>query len=324
MATFKLKSVASWTNRHGTPVHYFRKRGSAKIRIRGNPGDATFMADYHACLSGAPLPERSKPQLRQIRPVTDSKSLGWLCQQYIHHHTFKDLDDKTRKPRISILNQLCAMPLAEGSLKKLGDLPFEEMPSKVIRRIRDSKADTPSAANNWLKAIKALFAWAIEEEHASHNPARDVPKLKEGGDGFHTWTLEELTKWEAFYPIGTKARLACALLLYTGCRRTDVVSYAPQDVKDGFLTYTQNKNRNRKPVTLTLPILKPLANIIAASEVGPSTFLVSDHGEPFTIEGLDAGFANGRGLPGCRNVPRMGCARQAPCAVPKAAQLLIR
>lgn len=302
MTTFKLKYVTAWVNRHGTAVYYFRKPPeNRKVRLPGNPGDLLFINTYHALLHGMTPPRaQPRPTVREVRPITDRKSLGWLCQQYFRHNAFTSLDDKTRKPRISILEQICAIRVQGGGT--IGERPFEEVTSKLIRRIRDNKSDTPAAANNWLKSIKALFAWATEEEHATHNPARDVPKLKEGGDGFHTWTLDELAQWEAAYPVGTKARLALALMLYTGCRRADAVFYGPGDIKGGLLTYTQNKNRNNKPVTLILPVLKPLANIIAASEIGSQTFLVSEYGEPYTIEGFGRRFrkwAHAAGLPQC-------------------------
>ena len=39
---------------------------------------------------------------------------------------------------------------------------------------------------------------------------------------FHTWTEDEIAQFEAHWPIGSKQRLAFALHLYTGQRRSDV------------------------------------------------------------------------------------------------------
>jgi integrase len=86
----------------------------------------------------------------------------------------------------------------------------------------------------------------------------------------------------------TKARLAFALLLYTGQRRSDVIRFGKQHAKAGVLTFTQYKGRNRKPHKLTLPILSALQKIIDASPCGDMTFLINDLGRPFT----DAGFGN--------------------------------
>lgn len=104
MAHIKLIYVSSEVSRHGKAVHYFRKRGMDKcVRLPGKPGDADFMAAYHACLAGQPLPPQHVPEIRQVVPVTDRKSLRWLCQQYLTSRQFQALDVKTRRPRQSIL-----------------------------------------------------------------------------------------------------------------------------------------------------------------------------------------------------------------------------
>jgi integrase len=85
------------------------------------------------------------------------------------------------------------------------------------------------------------------------------------------------------------ARLAMTLMLYTGCRRADAVRLGPQNIKDDFLTYTQQKNRIRKPVSLTIPVHFDLRRVIEATPmVGVRTFLVTSFGKPFS----EAGFGN--------------------------------
>jgi integrase len=89
-------------------------------------------------------------------------------------------------------------------------------------------------------------------------------------------------------PIGTKARLALALLLFTGQRRSDITRFGRQHVRSGKLTFTQHKGRNRKPKRLVLPILPALLRIIDASPCGDMTYLVNERDRAFT----DAGFGN--------------------------------
>ena len=48
--------------------------------------------------------------------------------------------------------------------------------------------------------------------------------LRYATDGFHTWTPDEVKQFEAHHKIGTKARLALALMLYLGVRRGDAVT----------------------------------------------------------------------------------------------------
>jgi site-specific recombinase XerD len=103
------------------------------------------------------------------------------------------------------------------------------MPTSKVRALRDRKAELPEAANGRIKALRQVFKYAIAAEHpgAERNPARDVPYMKTGSQGFHTWTIDEVLQYAKKHPIGTKAYLALALLLFTGQRRSDVVSIWP-------------------------------------------------------------------------------------------------
>ena len=95
-------------------------------------------------------------------------------------------------------------------------------PVSVVRARRDQNADRPEAAKAMVKALRQLFIFTIEYDLANGNPAKDVPYLKSHSEGFHSWSMEELTKFEDRHPIGSKARLALALLLYLS-RRMDML-----------------------------------------------------------------------------------------------------
>jgi integrase len=146
------------------------------------------------------------------------------------------------------------------------------------------------------------LAWGIEQEHVSSNPARDVPYLRSVSDGFHTWEVEEVKQFERRHPIGSKARLALALLMYTGVRRSDLVRLGRQHLRDGWFKIPVQKNRSRKPVTVELPVLPALGEIINASSTGNLTFLVTQFGKPFTANGFGNWFrrrCNEAGLAQC-------------------------
>ena len=85
-------------------------------------------------------------------------------------------------------------------------------------------------------------------------------------------------------------------------RRSDVVPLGRQHVRDGWLRFTQQKNRSRKPITLQLPVLPALQAIIDASPVGDMTFLLTAQGRPFTANGFGGWFrerCNEAGHPQC-------------------------
>jgi integrase len=121
------------------------------------------------------------------------------------------------------------------------------------------------------------------------NPARDVPLLHpKRARGFPTWTVADIEKFEKRHPVGSKARLALALLSDTGVRRSDVVQLGKQHMRNGWLVFRQFKVRNRTPLTAEIPALPELQIIVDASDTADLTFLVTEHGRPFTA----AGFGN--------------------------------
>jgi integrase len=162
------------------------------------------------------------------------------------------------------------------------------MQSRHVRALRNERVDRPEAANAIVKALRQVYSHGTEAELVDHNPARDVAYIRSGSQGFHSWTLEEVQRYEERHPIGTKARLAMTLLLYTCQRRSDVILFGRQHVRDNWLTFTQQKNRKRKPISLSIPIVPALQAIVAASPCGDLTFLVTEFGRPFT----PAGFGN--------------------------------
>jgi integrase len=176
----------------------------------------------------------------------------------------------------------------------MADCPLDRISGKHIKMLRDRKAKVPEAANTRLKALRGLFKWALADIDLATrfptgiNPARDVQSFRTYSTGHHTWTLEEVTQFETAHPPGCTARLALALLLFTGQRKSDVIAFGRQHVKNGWLHFTQFKNRNRRPVTLDLPILPELQAAIDAGPCGNLTFLVTANSKPFT----SAGFGN--------------------------------
>jgi integrase len=180
--------------------------------------------------------------------------------------------------------------------------PIEKVTAAIVMMLMDRKADLPGAANNRKKYLSALFGWGVKARHMKANPARDAERVGYATDGFHTWSMEEVRQFEARHPVGTKAHLALALLLYTGARRGDAVTLGRQHVKDGVLRYVPRKTRYKRMTASETPILPVLANIINASPTGDLTFIVSEYGQPFTAAGFGNWFrkrCNEAGLPHC-------------------------
>jgi integrase len=136
--------------------------------------------------------------------------------------------------------------IAPGTKETFADFPLDRI---TPRHCGDRKVDLPGAADNRVRALRGVFKWAVKHEHMSANPAIAVEYVSRASDGWHSWTSDELAQFERRHPIGSKARLALALLMYTGVRRSDVVQLGPQHVRDGWLKFRQSKTKT----TVDLP-----------------------------------------------------------------------
>lgn len=278
---------------------YFRRKGQPKVRLEGVPGTEEFNRTYYEALNGTMAkPSKDGPSM------PTANTLRWLCVKYFESAEFKRLDARTGHVRRQILDACFLEPVKADSDKVFGDMPLAAVTSKNIRVLRDRKADLPESANGRVKALRQVFKWATDPtvELAQTNPARDVGYFKSKGEGFHTWSDAEVEQFEQRHPIGTKARLALTLLLYTLQRRGDVVKFGKQHVRNGWLVFTQQKNRNNKPVRLEIPVHPDLQDVINRSPCGDLTFLVTAFGKGFTDNGFGNWFrdrCNDAGLPHC-------------------------
>ena len=152
-----------------------------------------------------------------------------------------------------------------------------------VQRIVNEKAATPFAQRNFLNTLRAMFKWAAEEGRIPDDPTLGVTREKVKTTGYKTWSEDHIGRFEAKHPIGTKARLAFAFLLYTGQRRGDVVRIGRQHVHNGVLTIDQGKTEGGEEAHLEIPVHPKLHEIIDATPtVGVKTFLVTHFGKPYT------------------------------------------
>jgi integrase len=173
-----------------------------------------------------------------------------------------------------------------------------------IKAILSARADTPFAADYLKKLLKRVLNHAerCKMIPKGSNPVNDVDSFNAHSDGHHTWTEEDLAKFEARHPLGTMARTAYAVLRYTGQRRSDGVAMGPanrtgdrlqvvgeetstQTVGSGEDVYVQ---QIKTKIELLIPIHSELRQALAATDHAGSTFIATSKGKPFS----PAGFGN--------------------------------
>lgn len=284
------KFLSKEIDRHKKRIRIYFRRAGKRIRLRSEPGTPEFDEEYKAALHGL----KRETSVSEITSPVDG-SLASLVNKYFESATFKRLAKDTRSQRINILNDIC---------QKHGSKPYAHMEDRHVRMIRDEKVETPGTARNRVNFLRYLFKWAIEEKLVRQNPAIGVRHFQMATEGFHTWTTEEVRQFEAFYPIGTKERLAMSLLLYLGVRRSDVVRLGPRMETDGGsrIRFTEMKGRDRKIKQHELMILPELRRVLDNSSLGNDTYLVTKFGKPWIKESFSNWFSEAcerAGLPKC-------------------------
>src|SRR5262249_10506049 len=122
-----------------------------------------------------------------------------------------------------------------------GDKRAATLKREHIVKLMAARADKPESANGLRKALRAMMTHAVEIGLRAEDPTCDVKAIRARSDGFHSWTEEEIAQFEERHPVGSRARLALALLLYTGQRRSDVVRMGRQHLRSGILEQRQRK-----------------------------------------------------------------------------------
>lgn len=264
--------VVKQKGRSGQWVFYFRVGKGKRIRLPA-PNEPDFMEAYQAALSGADL----KKQPREL-----PKTIGWLIARYMESAEWTKLEPATRKQRSNIFHRI--VEKTDDSGRKTGNEPFNLITRRAIMDGMEDRAETPAAANNYLKSMSSLCKWAVRNGHMDFNPAEGVPKFKLDGDGFPPWAIEDVRAFCITWPIGTKQRLALELAMHTGLRRSDLVRVGRQHMRGNVLTIGTQKTKARIAVELPQRVM----DIIAATPTGDLHFLVTDYGKPFAV----AGFGN--------------------------------
>ncbi|MGB3448738.1 MAG: tyrosine-type recombinase/integrase [Xanthobacteraceae bacterium] len=272
----RLRYISEDVDRHGNVRCYIRLPGRPKVRIRSLPGTPEFLAEYQDAINGESEPSRAI-RSNEIKRGT----FRHLVVAYFKSGEYAALDVSTRNWQRRALERIC---------ETHGNNLVSQMQPRHVRLLRDELLSTPAAANQRLKALRALFSWGNENDETTVNPVLGVKRLKYASEGHHSWTDAEIAQYQKRHPVGTKARLAFDLLRFIAFRREDVVRIGPDHISDGRVQYRQAKNEDRNPVDIDIPLHPDLAASIAATATGDKTFLVTEFGKAFTANGFGGKF----------------------------------
>jgi integrase len=155
-------------------------------------------------------------------------------------------------------------------------VPVKRIERKDVLALREGLADTPGAANQTMRALGAMFAWALDNDKVKENPARRIRRF--AAKPHEPWPEDLLDEALDDPQIG----LAVALFYFTGQRINEVVKMSWADIQgDHMRVYAQKTKQH-----LRVAILPELADRLNAIEKTAVTILTSSNGQPWSRAGL--------------------------------------
>ena len=260
MTRIRLPYVNVFRDRHGEQRYYFRRRGFKKTPLPSAPGSQEFMAAYQAALAGV---ETKQVGVALTKPGTVNAALVG----YYTSRAFQEMAPGTKLQRRAILERFRNVN-GDNRLHLLAQRDIVKMLGQL----------GPHARRNWLATLRGLLDFAKVEGFIRENPTAGIKIKTPKTEGHRPWTEPEVAQYEARHPIGTKARLALALGLYTALRKGDCLSLGPQNIRGGIIHVTQEKTGGK----LQLPIRPELQEVLDATPSRHLKFLVKDSGEAYS------------------------------------------
>lgn len=295
--------VQGFIDRHGKARYYFRKPGIERVPLPGMPHSPEFMAALAAASEGGKN-ARAEVGSDKTKPGT----LNALAVAYFNSGEFKRLSESTQDTYRGIIDNFRSLN---------GERGIASLQRQHIELLMSNRAETPAAANNLLRMLRILMKFAIVHGWRKDDPTVGIRALKMRAGGFYTWSENDIAKFEAHHPVGSRARLALALLLYTAQRRSDVVRMGWQHIKNGALAMKQQKTG----ASIEIPIIRDLQAILDVTPKDNLTFLITAGGKPFSAAGFGNWFreacnkadlpkdcsAHGLRKAQCRRLAEAGC-----------------
>lgn len=170
-------------------------------------------------------------------------------------------------------------------LNKAGDLlrseagdspPAAGIEKRDVIELRDRLSDTKGAASQTVRALGALYAWAVNNDKVKANPANGVSLFAAGEH--QPWPEDLIEQGLADPQVG----MAIALFYFTGQRINEVVKMRWDDVKSDHMAVYVQKTKNH----IKVAILPELAGMLGKQARVATTILTNANGQPWTQSGL--------------------------------------
>ena len=256
----RLPHLVRERSRHGKIKWYFRRGKGQRIRLPDEYGSKEFEEAYYKASNNLPIEKKAT--------TNQSGTLAWLVERYMESGKWKEYGSATRYKYGLIF---------KNAIETSQNPQYRRIDHLTIREAMDRRSDTPAQANNFLRAFRGLFRWALINELVDENPTRDVESFSSKTSGFPVWSIDDAMQFCERWPLGTKPRLAFELFLHSGIRRSDMHLAGPQHMRGNIFQL-----RNLKTGTLvTHEFPDTLLRVIAETPHSPMRFITKANGEPY-------------------------------------------
>jgi site-specific recombinase XerD len=130
--------------------------------------------------------------------------------------------------------------------------------------LRRHKEQAVSTVNRALVTVRRFFGWLVEQDHVPTNPAKKVKELRRqelAPKGMERSQVRRLLR-EIELRQDVRANAIFSLLLYSGCRVSDVVNLELSDLmmgeRSGSVVFRFGKGNKQRSVPLPLPARRAL------------------------------------------------------------------
>ena len=257
MTRIRLPYIHEYIDITGAVRRYVRRRGFKKVPLPGLPGSDEFMRAYQEAIAGAaPAARRSHKD-------------GTVADLVTRYYGSPKFDKLSESSKAQYREQLDRFVIEHGHRYVL-DLTADKA-EKVIVKIGTTR---PGLANKYRAILSAVFRYAVRLRLRADNPfsAEVIDAYKLGS--YRSWTDGEMESYRKRWPLGTRERLAYAVLLYTGQRISDAIKLTRSDV----FSISQKKTG----AELQIPKHPALVRAIKAGPSNGIYILGDENGRPLT------------------------------------------
>lgn len=264
MKQFRLRGLKRYRSK-GKWYAYHRATG---VRLNAEYGTAAFVEELAAI-------ERKNLDLGPL-PGT----LGLLFAEYRRSHHFTDLAPTTRQGYERMIRLL----------SPIHDMPLVQLTPQFVASLRDKMAQKHGGrqANYILAVISVSCEFGRERGFVAANPVKGIKRVRRARNLPHAnrpWTEgERRTVLDGVPP---QLKTPIALAMFTGLRKTDVLTLTKGAIRDGRIWRRTSKTGQE----VSLPIHPDLEHLLsAAPKTDAITIAATSRGKPWTTSGFNSTF----------------------------------